>query len=72
MQGKVQVLQLYILNEEQDALETKRLVEAEKQKCFLIRGDLQEQKFCKTTVNKCIRHFGGINILINNAAKQFP
>ncbi len=60
------------LNEQQDAEETKRMVEAENQKCLLICGDLEDIKFCKIATNKCVRYFGGINILINNATKQFP
>jgi NAD(P)-dependent dehydrogenase (short-subunit alcohol dehydrogenase family) len=59
------------LNEDQDAAETKRLVEAEGQQCLLIRGDLREEDFCKSAVQQAVEHFGGkLNIVVNNAAEQ--
>lgn len=59
------------LNEKEDAIETKRLVENENRKCFLIEGDLKDEKFCKASVQKAIKELGGLNILVNNAAVQF-
>ncbi|TDE53054.1 SDR family oxidoreductase [Flavobacterium sp. GT3P67] len=58
------------LNEEKDALETKRLVEKENRECYLIKGDLKQEKFCKSCIDKTIKKFGGLNIIVNNAAFQ--
>jgi NAD(P)-dependent dehydrogenase (short-subunit alcohol dehydrogenase family) len=60
------------LEEDQDAKETKMLVEEEGQSCILIRGDIKRQSFCKKAVLKTVQTFGGLNILVNNAAQQFP
>jgi len=58
------------LNEEVDALETKRVVEAASRKCVLIPGDLQDDEHCKNIVEKTVATFGKIDILVNNAAFQ--
>jgi len=59
------------LNEVDDAEYTKVLVEKEKQKCLLIKGDLKQEKFCKSAVQTTIKALGGLNILINNAAMHW-
>ncbi len=58
--------------EDKDAQETKRMVEAEGQKCILLKGDLKHESFCKEIVERTIQELGGLNILVNNAAMQFP
>lgn len=59
------------LNENEDARETKRLVEAEGRQCLLIPGDLREESFCKKAVQQAVDEFGGkLNIVVNNAAEQ--
>ena len=60
------------LEEDKDALKTKELVEREGQKCLIIEGDLKQVEFCKKVVQKTITELGGLNILVNNAAVQFP
>lgn len=60
------------LKEDKDAEDTKRLVEKEGRKCLIIEGDLKKEDFCKEVVNKCTSEFGALNILVNNAAVQFP
>lgn len=60
------------LKEDKDALKTKELIEKEGQQCLLISGDLKEEKFCKSAVKKCYIFFKKLNILVNNAAIQFP
>ncbi|WP_428229335.1 SDR family oxidoreductase [Flavobacterium sp.] len=60
------------LKEDKDALITKELVEKEGQQCLIISGDLKEEKFCKSAVRKCHTLFKQINIVVNNAAVQFP
>lgn len=60
------------LKEDQDARDTKELIEKEGQQCLLISGDLKEEKFCKSAIKKCHTHFKKLNIVVNNAAVQFP
>ncbi|MEO8238147.1 MAG: SDR family oxidoreductase [Flavobacterium sp.] len=60
------------LKEDKDALLTKELIEKEGQQCLLISGDLKEEKFCKEAIKKCHQAFNKINIIVNNAAVQFP
>ena len=58
-------------NENEDAEETKKEVEAEGRKCILIAGDLKDEKFAKEVAEKTIKEFGKVNVLVNNAAVQF-
>lgn len=58
------------LNERQDAEETKRAVEKEGRACILISGDVANPQFCIEAVKRTVRHFGGLDILVNNAAFQ--
>jgi NAD(P)-dependent dehydrogenase (short-subunit alcohol dehydrogenase family) len=60
------------LNEDQDAKETKDLVEVAGQKCLLIKGDVKDSSFCKKAVKQVIKKFGKLNILVNNAGMQVP
>lgn len=60
------------LNEDEDALETRKMVIKEGGKCLILQGDLKEDTFCKKIVEDCIKEFGALNILVNNAAVQFP
>jgi NAD(P)-dependent dehydrogenase (short-subunit alcohol dehydrogenase family) len=60
------------LDEDQDAEDTKTLVEAAGGNCLLIKGDVKESDFCKKAVEKVVGQFGKINILVNNAGMQFP
>ncbi len=59
-------------NEHADARQTKRLVEIEGVECILIAGDITEEKFCKHSVTKIHKKFGRLDILVNNAAVQYP
>ncbi len=60
------------LEEDEDAKMTKKLVEKENQKCLIIKGDLRDEVFCSNVVQICIDEYGKLNILVNNAAVQFP
>ncbi len=60
------------LKEDKDAQITKELIEKEGQQCLLISGDLKDEKFCQNAVKSCIKTFKKINIIVNNAAVQFP
>jgi NAD(P)-dependent dehydrogenase (short-subunit alcohol dehydrogenase family) len=58
------------LNEDEDAQETARLVEEAGQKAILVAGDIREEEHCRLIINKAVLEFGGIDILVNNAAFQ--
>jgi len=60
------------LEEDQDAQETKSLVEAEGTRCLLIAGDVRDESFCKEAVARTVSEFGKLNVLVNNAAEQHP
>lgn len=59
-------------NEHEDAEETKALIENQGQNCILIPGDLREEAFCKRIIKDTICTFGHLDVLVNNAAVQFP
>ena len=58
------------LDEHEDAEETKRCIEAEGQRCELIPGDVKSQAFCHEAVERAVRAFGRLDVLVNNAAFQ--
>ena len=60
------------LNEEQDAQKTKKLVESAGRQCLLLKGDVKNHQFCTDAVNKTVKQFGKLNILVNNAGMQIP
>jgi len=60
------------LEEQQDAEETKELIEAEGRSCLLFSGDIGNEDFCKEIVNKTLDQFSKLDILVNNAAEQHP
>ena len=58
------------LNEHEDAQETIRLVEKEGSKAIAMAGDVGNKANCKKIVDKTIDAFGGVDVLICNAAEQ--
>ncbi|WP_293312884.1 SDR family oxidoreductase [Pedobacter sp. UBA5917] len=60
------------LDEDIDAKETQKMVEAEGKKCLLIKGDVKKPTFCKKAVESTVKKFGKINVLVNNAGMQVP
>jgi NAD(P)-dependent dehydrogenase (short-subunit alcohol dehydrogenase family) len=60
------------LNEDEDAAETKRLVEREGRQCLTIAGDVGDKDFCFRAVDKVVAEFGKLDILVNNAGEQHP
>lgn len=58
------------LSEDADAQETKAAVEKEGRRAILIPGDVTDQKFCNDAVERTVKEFGKLDILVNNAAFQ--
>jgi NAD(P)-dependent dehydrogenase (short-subunit alcohol dehydrogenase family) len=58
------------LNEHEDAEETRRAVELEGARCLLFPGDVTDRRFCRNTVERVVKEFGHLDILVNNAAFQ--
>lgn len=58
------------LNEDKDAKDTKKMIEKEGRKCFIIAGDVGEEEFCKKAVQHAVKELGKLDILVNNAAEQ--
>jgi NAD(P)-dependent dehydrogenase (short-subunit alcohol dehydrogenase family) len=57
-------------NEEEDAAETRRLVEDAGRKALLCPGDIQNPHHCRAIVERAVHELGGVDILVNNAAHQ--
>jgi len=61
----------YLKEEQEDADETKKLVESKGRKCYLHTTDLRDRGNCKKLVDEAVEKFGGqVDILVNNAAYQ--
>jgi NAD(P)-dependent dehydrogenase (short-subunit alcohol dehydrogenase family) len=60
------------LNEHKDAEETKSMVEEYERSCLLMAGDIGDEKFCQNAVEQTLGQKTRLNILVNNAAVQFP
>ncbi|MBB4292326.1 hypothetical protein GGE16_004402 [Rhizobium leguminosarum] len=58
------------LDEDEDADVTKRLVEQAGRRAVLVSGDIQDPAHCRQIVETAVKEFGGIDILVNNAAHQ--
>ena len=56
--------------EEKDARETARWVEEAGRRCIRQRFNVQDAKACRTFVDKVVKQFGRLDILVNNAAYQ--
>jgi NAD(P)-dependent dehydrogenase (short-subunit alcohol dehydrogenase family) len=59
-------------NEDVDADKTIKLIENFGVKAVKIRLDISEEENCERIIDDVVNEFGGINILVNNAGKQFP
>ena len=61
---------VYLDEEQSDAEETQRAVEAEGRRCVLVPGDVTDARFCTRAVERTIRALGKLDILVNNAGYQ--
>ncbi len=58
------------LSNDDDAEETKRLIEAEGSEALIFKGDVGDKAFCTDAVDKAVAHFGRLDVLVNNAGEQ--
>ncbi|WP_317166259.1 SDR family oxidoreductase [Spirosoma agri] len=58
------------LNENKDAQQTARYVEAAGQKAVLVPGDISDESHCQQLIQRAVDELGGLDILVNNAAFQ--
>ena len=60
----------YLPVEEPDAQEVVQLIRNEGRRVVAIPGDIRDEAFCQRLVAESARGLGGLDILVNNAAKQ--
>lgn len=60
----------YLPEEQADADEVIRLIEAEGSKAIAIPGDLKSESFCQELVAKANAELGGLDLLVNVAGRQ--
>lgn len=60
------------LDEHEDAKETKAAIEQYGVRTILLSTDIAQEENCKNVVEETLDQFGHIDILVNNAAVQFP
>lgn len=57
-------------DEHEDAKVTMKEIEAEGSKAIIIAGDVGDETFCKSAVEKAVKEFGRLDVVVNNAAEQ--
>jgi NAD(P)-dependent dehydrogenase (short-subunit alcohol dehydrogenase family) len=57
-------------NEHEDADKTKKVVEDAGRKAILMPGDIKDAAHCRAIIDRAVKEFGRIDILVNNAAHQ--
>jgi NAD(P)-dependent dehydrogenase (short-subunit alcohol dehydrogenase family) len=60
------------LDEHKDAEETKSMIGKYEGECILIAGDIGDEQFCQRAVQQTIEEWDRLDILVNNAAVQYP
>jgi NAD(P)-dependent dehydrogenase (short-subunit alcohol dehydrogenase family) len=58
------------LSEDEDAQETARWVQKAGRKAVLMKGDIGDEQHCNALVERAVREWGRLDILVNNAAFQ--
>ena len=60
----------YLPSEQADADEVIKLIEAEGRKALCLPGDVKDEAWCRAMVQRAVDAFGGLDILVINAARQ--
>src|SRR5689334_909772 len=58
------------LDEDEDAAETRRLVEEAGRRCLTVAGDIGSRDHSRSLVARATEELGGLDVLVNNAAYQ--
>ncbi|HZZ70660.1 MAG TPA: SDR family oxidoreductase [Pirellulales bacterium] len=61
---------VYLPQEQIDAEMVQKRVESHGRRCLLLPGDLTDPGFCAEAIERTVREFGKLDILVNNAAYQ--
>ncbi|KAJ5386254.1 hypothetical protein N7509_008795 [Penicillium cosmopolitanum] len=62
---------VYLPKEQGDAEATKKMIEKDGRQCLLLPEDLRDRDFCHSSVEEHVKRFGKLNVLVNNASKQY-
>jgi NAD(P)-dependent dehydrogenase (short-subunit alcohol dehydrogenase family) len=60
----------YLPDEEADAQEVVKLIEADGRKAVTLPGDITDEVWCREMVEKAVSDLGGLDILVVNAGRQ--
>jgi NAD(P)-dependent dehydrogenase (short-subunit alcohol dehydrogenase family) len=60
----------YLPDEEPDAREVVQLIQQAGRKAVAIPGDIRSEAFCCELIERAVKELGGLDILVNNAARQ--
>lgn len=60
----------YYPSEEPDARKVLELIRKERRKAVALPGDIRDEALCMRIVDDAVRELGGLDILVNNAARQ--
>lgn len=58
------------LSEDSDAEATQQKVAQQGRRCLKFRGDVADETFCQTAIERTVHEFGRLDVLVNNAAEQ--
>ena len=58
------------LSEHEDAEQARLAIADEGKEALLISGDITDRTFCKDAIAQVVKKFGGLDVLVNNAAFQ--
>lgn len=56
------------LSEKEDAVRTQQEVRGLGRECLLLKGDISKERVCRSLVEKTVKHYGQLDIVVNNAA----
>ena len=58
------------LQEHDDAKQTQHWIEQAGRRAILMPGDVADETYCQSIIDRAVREFGKLDILVNNAAMQ--
>lgn len=61
---------VYLPAEEPDAREVVQIIRAAGRKAVSLPGDIRDEAFCKSLVERAVSELGGLDILVSNAGRQ--